>query len=111
MRTTSMNVRGEREERLRSNLKTVGTEGSVGQGITRLYKNTKTFYKPERITRASASPGTREKRMGSAESENGGGLQRMNAWVVEVREKTGCVVLTCRWTTCMVMVIHFDNLL
>jgi len=47
--------------------------------------------------------------MESAESENGR-LQRMNAWAVRC-EKTGCVVLVCRGTTCMVMVIHFDNLL
>jgi len=77
------NVR-ETEERLRSILKTVGTEENVGQGnpdCTRIRKHSTS----QRITHALTSPGTREKRMESAESENGG-LQRMNAWVVEVRE-------------------------
>jgi hypothetical protein len=40
-------VRGERKKRLRSILKTVGTGGDEGARIPRLYKNTKTFYKPE----------------------------------------------------------------
>ena len=75
----------ERRRRIAIDSENCRDRGERGARTPRLYKNTKTFYKPERITRASASPGTREKKMESAESENGR-LQRMNAWVVEVRE-------------------------
>jgi len=76
-------VRGETGERWRSILKTVGTEENVGQGhpdCTRTRKHSTS----QRVTHALTSPGTREERMESVESENGR-LRRMNAWVVEVR--------------------------
>lgn len=88
--------------------RTVGTEENVGQGYpdcTRIRKHSTS----RRVTHAPP-PGTREKRMESAESENGR-LRRNECMGGEVREKTGCVVLTCRRTTCVVMVVHFDNLL
>ena len=103
------NVRGggRTEGRLRSILKTVGTGENVGQGYPDCTR-TRKHSTSQRDTHAPTSPGTREKGMESAESENGR-LQRVNAWVK--CEKRECVVLTCRGTTCMVMVIHFDNLL
>jgi len=56
-----------------------------GARIARLYKNTKTFYKPESYPCINVSRYKGRKRWESAESENEQ-LQRMNAWVVEVRE-------------------------
>jgi hypothetical protein len=65
-------------------LKAVRTGKNVGQGdpdCTRIRKHSTS----QRVTHAQTSPGTREERMESAESEDGQ-LQRVNAWVVEVRE-------------------------
>ena len=78
--------RGERKKRIAIDSENCRDRWERGARIPRLYKNTKTFYKPERVTHAPTPPGTREKRMESAESENGQ-LQRVNAWVVEVREE------------------------
>lgn len=77
--------------------RTVGTEENVGQGYpdcTRIRKHSTS----RRVTHAPP-PGTGEKRMESAESENGQ-LRRNECMGGEVRERTGCVVLTCRRTTC-----------
>jgi len=74
----------ETKGRLQPILRTVRTGENMGQGYpdcTRIRKHSTS----QRVTHAPTSPGTREKRMESAESEDGR-LQRVNAWVVEVRE-------------------------
>lgn len=56
--------------------------GERGARIPRLYKNTKTFYKPERYSCTDVSRYEGEKDGECRKRE----LQRVNAWVVEVRE-------------------------
>ena len=103
--------RGEKEgKRLRSILKSCRDRGERRARDTQTVQDHENILQASGVTHAS-SPGTREKKDGECKKRERKIAERMNAWVVEVREKKGCVVFTCRRTTCMVvvMVVHFDN--